>query len=64
MSASKFISLADAAERYDVNPETIRRRIADGTIPGYQLKGSPRVVRIKVDDLESLFPRIPVGGAA
>lgn len=37
-------TVASAAERHDVHPITIRRRIADGTITGY--RSGPRLLRV------------------
>ena len=37
--------------------KTIRRRIADGTIPAYQC--SRRPIRIRLDELEAALRRIP-----
>ena len=37
--------------------KTIRRRIADGTIPAYQC--GRRAIRIRLDDLEAALDRIP-----
>jgi excisionase family DNA binding protein len=40
-----------------VSTKTIRRRIADGSITGYRF--GPRVIRVDLDEVESLFKRIP-----
>ena len=37
--------------------KTIRRRVADGTIPAYQCGRRP--IPIRLDDLESALRRIP-----
>ena len=58
--ARSLASLAEAAERYDVHPRTLRRRIADGTLTAYRIG---RLV--KVDLLEAdavlLAPMATVG---
>jgi excisionase family DNA binding protein len=56
----QLISIADAATRLDVNPRTIRRRIADGTITGYRV--GARMVRVDVDELDKLLRPIPAAG--
>ncbi|RHW24113.1 DNA-binding protein [Nocardioides immobilis] len=40
-----------------VSVKTLRRRIADGTIPAYRC--GRRVIRIRVEDLERAFLPIP-----
>lgn len=56
-------SIADAAEFAGVNPKTIRRRIADGTLNGYRL--GPRLIRVDLDELDaSLHPIATAGGAS
>ena len=59
--ARRLASLSGAAEYADVNPRTIRRRIADGTITGYRL--GPRVIRVDLNELDRVFAQIPVGAA-
>ena len=60
VTSRALVSIAEAAERYDVHPRTLRRRIADGTLTAY------RVGRlVKVDLLEAdvvLLETIPSGG--
>ena len=38
-----YVSLQSAAEQHDVSVWTIRRRIADGTLPAYRVGGQLRV---------------------
>ena len=52
-----YLSLEEAAEVMSLSVRTIRRRIADGTIPAYQCGRRP--IRIRLDDLESALRRIP-----
>ena len=54
-----LVSVFDAAERYGVHPDTIRRRIADGTIRGYQVAG--RSLRVDIHDCDAKLLR-RVGG--
>jgi excisionase family DNA binding protein len=52
-----YLSLDEAAEVMSLSVKTIRRRIADGTIPAYQCGRRP--IRIPLDDLEAALRRIP-----
>ncbi len=62
----RFASVQAAAARYDVHVDTIRRRIADGTITGYRVvSAAGRTSPVRVDLVEcdaKLLKR--VGGAA
>ena len=52
-----YLSLEEAAEVMSLSVKTMRRRIADGTIPAYQCGRRP--IRIRLDDLEAALRRIP-----
>ena len=52
-----YLSLEQAAEITDQSIRTLRRRISDGSLPAYRL--GPRIIRIKLDDLQALARRIP-----
>jgi excisionase family DNA binding protein len=52
-----YLSLEQAAEVMSLSVKTIRRRIADGTIPAYQCGRRP--IRIRLEDLEAALRRIP-----
>ena len=52
-----YLSLEQASEVMSLSVKTIRRRIADGTIPAYQCGRRP--IRIRLDDLEAALRRIP-----
>ena len=56
----RYAPIGQAAERIGVSPRTIRRRIADGSITGYRF--GPRVIRVDLDEIESLLERIPAAG--
>lgn len=58
----RLTSLADAAAYAGVTPKTIRRRIADGTVPAYRM--GPRLLRVDLDDLDAAMRRIPTTGGA
>ncbi|WP_157237143.1 helix-turn-helix domain-containing protein [Promicromonospora sukumoe] len=49
-SATRLVSLRDAAEVFGVSVKTIRRRIADGTVTGYRI-GS--LIRVDLDELRA-----------
>jgi excisionase family DNA binding protein len=53
----RFSSIDRAAQLASVSTKTIRRRIADGSITGYRF--GPRVIRVDLDEVESLFKPIP-----
>ena len=52
-----YLSLDEAAQVMSLSVKTIRRRIADGTIPAYQC--GRRVIRLRLDELETALHRIP-----
>lgn len=49
--------LSAAAEYAGISTKTLRRRIADGTLPGYRL-GARNIV-VDLDDVDAMFQRIP-----
>lgn len=57
-------SIESAAQRWALNPRTIRRMIARGQIPAYRV-GGERLLRVDPDDVDAAMTPIPtVGGAA
>lgn len=48
----KYVGLDEAATYLGISLPTIRRRIADGTIPAYKVAGS--ALRVRISDLEKL----------
>lgn len=58
--ARGYISIIEAAELIGVTDRTVRQMIADGRLKAYSI--SPRIVRIKLADLEAAMR--PYGGAA
>jgi excisionase family DNA binding protein len=54
------VSMQQAADDFNVSTRTIRRYIASGRLRASRM--GPRVIRIDVDDLATLFK--PVGGGA
>lgn len=52
-----YVTLEHAAQLTEQSVKTIRRRIADGTLPGYRFGG--RNIRIRLDDLEAAARLIP-----
>lgn len=54
----RYIGIPGAATYADVGEKTIRRRIADGTLPAVRVG---RLIKIRIDDLDKLLK--PVGGA-
>jgi len=57
-----FETLSEAAARLRCHPRTLRRRIADGTLAGYRLGGSP-LVRVDAAEIDALLRPIPAATA-
>jgi excisionase family DNA binding protein len=55
----RYETLAAAAERTGMSTRTLRRRIADGSLPAYRT--GPRIVRVSPDEVDQLMQRIPTG---
>lgn len=53
-----YESLAQASQRTGLSIRTLRRRIADGSLPAY--RNGPRVIRVKPVDVDRLLQLIPV----
>lgn len=60
--AKLAVSINDAAAMLSVNPRTIRRHIADGTIPAFRLPGG-RDLRVPVAAIEAIVNGGNAGGA-
>lgn len=56
-----YVTLEQAAQATEQSIKTIRRRIADGTLPAYRFGG--RNIRIRLDDLEAAARLIPTIGS-
>jgi excisionase family DNA binding protein len=52
-----WLSIPEAAERLGCNERTIRRRIATSELPAFRF--GPRVIRIRLDDVDRLLRPIP-----
>lgn len=52
-----YLTIEEAAQVLSMAPLTIRRLISNGTIPAYQ--AGRRLIRIRLEDLESAMRRIP-----
>lgn len=55
-------SIAAAAARTKLHRDTIRRRIADGTIRAYRF--GPKLLRVASDDVDAMLRQVPTAGAA
>lgn len=53
----QLVSLAEAAATTGVSTRTLRRRIADGSLPAYRV--GPRLIKVYPIDVERLVQRIP-----
>ncbi|MFD6394566.1 excisionase family DNA-binding protein [Nocardia sp. NPDC060259] len=47
---SRYVSIKFAAERAGVSTDTIRRMIADATLPAYRFRGQ---IRIALEDIDA-----------
>jgi excisionase family DNA binding protein len=54
---SARISLQAAAEKLGVSVDTVRRRIADGSLTAYRV--GPRLLRVDSDDVDALATPVP-----
>lgn len=54
---TEWISLREAARIYAVSTSTLRRRISSGDLPAVKL--GYKLIRVRVEDLDKLFPAIP-----
>jgi excisionase family DNA binding protein len=54
---ANYVSLVEAAALMSVSVKTVRRRIADGTLPAYRC--GRRSIRVRAEDLDLAFRRIP-----
>lgn len=59
MPRHTYLPLSVVADEYGISTRTLRRRIADGTLPAYRVGGQ---VRVREADLEQLARRIPACG--
>ena len=57
----RLMTISAAAEYADVHPVTLRRWVAAGRLPAYRV--GPRLLKIDLDDLESIIRPIPVTDA-
>lgn len=53
----QFESLSEAASRTGLSVKTLRRRIAEGRLPGY--RSGPRTLRVDRNDVDRLMVPIP-----
>lgn len=60
-TARRLVSLADAAAYAACCPETIRRRISDGTLHGYRL--GKRLLRVDLNEIDAALRPIPTADA-
>lgn len=52
-----YLTIKQSATFFKCSQDTIRNRIADGSLPAYRFGG--RLIRVKKSDLENLFHQIP-----
>ena len=56
----EYESLAQAATRAGMSVRTLRRRVADGSLPAYRT--GPRMIRVRTSDVDRLMRPIPSVG--
>jgi excisionase family DNA binding protein len=59
-ATSAYVSLVEAGDVLGVHSRTIRRYISEGRLTGYRI--GPRLVKVKLADLDGLMHRIPAVG--
>ena len=52
-----FISQREAARRWNIHLDTVRKLISDGRVTAYRLNN--RIIRINVAELDACFREIP-----
>ena len=57
-----YVTVAGGARLLTVSTKTIRRKIADGSLPAYRL--GDQIIRLRREDLEGLLRRIPTVGVS
>ena len=58
--AQRFVSQEDAAARWGVSVDTIRRLIRQGKLTGYRLNN--RIIRVDLAEVDACFQPIPTTG--
>ena len=58
--AQRFVSQEDAAARWGVSVDTIRRLIRTGKITGYRLNN--RIIRVDMAEVDAAFKPISASG--
>lgn len=58
-SPRRYETLAAAAERTGISIRTLRRRIADGSLPAYRT--GRRIVRVSPQEVDELLEQMPSG---
>ncbi len=57
--AREWLTLRQAAERFHVSVDALRNRKQDGSLPCQRF--GPRLILVRIEDLEALFHRVPTG---
>lgn len=52
-----YETIAEAARRIGVHPNTLRRRIADGSLTAYRF--GPRLIRLDAGEVDALLRAVP-----
>jgi hypothetical protein len=54
---AELVSVPVAAAHFHIHPDTVRRRISEGSLTAYRM--GPRVLRVDLRELTGLFQAIP-----
>ncbi|MFB9732811.1 excisionase family DNA-binding protein [Ornithinimicrobium kibberense] len=57
MSSRRYETLAAAADRTGISVKTLRRRIADGSLPAYRT--GRRIIRVSPEEVDGLLKPVP-----
>ncbi len=57
-TATPLLTLAEAADHLGVSVRTVRRRVADGSLPAFRV-GTGALIRVSAGDLDRLLRLIP-----
>lgn len=63
-TTTTYLDVKASAKRLGISENTLRRRIADGTLAAYRVGKATDLrapLRIRTEDLDALLTRVPVG---
>ncbi|MCB0914217.1 MAG: helix-turn-helix domain-containing protein [Actinobacteria bacterium] len=63
-TTEQWLDMVEAAEVLGISPRTVRRRIADGSLPAYRAGHFLRIARSDIDAMIRSTPVLPEGTVA